>query len=488
MKSQIIPISFLLLSVGLIIIGFIFYNVFYGKKYEEGILEIKILDAARNVIENAKNYLKLSLVYSSLQAMREQASSGGSVGAGPWICNGPNPLPVEISKGCLENYTKYYLTIYGSKFNTTIPLNVYLKDFSSLIYQLEESGVFSGLYDEGNFTVNATGARISVTKDELRVSEEFNISELITKNRFWYMFRVFTQWANEDPFSPCICAYLACACSSTSQEEECTNCQQYADACAEYALKVLQSKFDEYVKCEKANICCAQGIGPSCLEPTECIPWSNRCGKKCEHNCTPPYPYTSYASSHSFYTPTFFPNRKISFQGSDQQTECKEYDCKAYYWYEARFSAAYIFTCKDYKYYISSPKGPKPLTFSVAAYAYLRDQDRCKALVKCECPPSATKCEECTPKCTPCFGEIRDRCTTTTTSTTTTTTSTTTTTTLPQQCKEYEYWSPAEGKCVCRDEACDEVCRKANRDGGNCGQWGPYQYQYEDNCYCEKPG
>jgi len=65
---------------------------------------------------------------------------------------------------------------------------------------------------------------------------------------------------------------------------------------------------------------------------------------------------------------------------------------------------------------------------------------------------------------------------------------TTTTTTLPQQCKEYEYWSPAEGKCVCRDEACDDVCRKANRGGGSCGQWGSYQYQYEDNCYCEKEG
>jgi len=59
MKSQIIPISFLLLSVSLIIVGFVFYNVFYGKKYEEKISEIKILDATRNVIENAKSYLKL---------------------------------------------------------------------------------------------------------------------------------------------------------------------------------------------------------------------------------------------------------------------------------------------------------------------------------------------------------------------------------------------------------------------------------------------
>jgi|GEM_PF-2265082 len=415
MKSQIIPISFLLLSVGLIIIGFIFYNVFYGKKYEQGILEIKILDVARNVIENAKNYLKLSLVYSSLQAIREQASSGGSVGAGPWICNGPNPLPVEISKGCLENYTKYYLTIYGSKFNTTIPLNVYLKDFSSLIYQIEEAGVLNGLYDEGNFTVNASDARISVTKEAFRVSEEFNVSELVTKNRFWYMFRIFTEWANEDPFSPCICANLGCACSSSSGEEVCSSCLQAAENCAEYALKALQSKFDEYVKCEKENICCMQGIGPACLEPTDCIPWSNRCSKSCEHACIIPYS-TSYSSYSPFYTLPSFPTKKISFQASDQQTVCKEYDCKAYYWHEARFSAAYIFTCKDYKYYISSPKGPKPLTFSVSVYAYFRDQDRCKELVECECPSSATKCEECTPKCTKCFGEIREiPCSTTTT-------------------------------------------------------------------------
>jgi len=428
MKSQIIPISFLLLSVGLIIIGFIFYNVFYGKKYEQGILEIKILDAARNVIENAKNYLKLSLVYSSLQAMREQAASGGSVGAGPWICNRPNPLPIEISKECLQNYTKYYLTIYGSKFNTTLPLNIYLKDFSSLIYQLDELGVLNGLYDEGNFTVNASDARISVTKDELRVSEDFNISELITKNRFWYMFRIFTEWANEDPFSPCICANLGCACSSESEEEECTNCTKYADSCAEYALKALQKKFDEYVKCEKENICCRQGIGPACLESTGCVPWINKCAKSCEHNCISPYFNASYTSSYSpFYTPTFSPNRKISFEDSNQEKKCKEYDCKAYYGREARFSAAYIFTCKDYKYYISSPNGPKPLTFSVSVYAYFRDQDRCKTLVKCkcECSPTASKCEECTPKCTEqfgeikctkCFGEIREvPCSTTTT-------------------------------------------------------------------------
>ena len=434
MKSQLIPISFLLLSVGLIVIGFIFYNVFYGKKYEEKILEIRVLDAARNVIENAKNYLKLSLVYSSLQAMREQASSGGSVGAAPWICNGPNPLPIEVSKICLQNYTKYYLTIYGSKFNTTLPLNVYLKDFSSLIYQIEESEVLNGMYDEGNFTIEANDARISVTRDNLRVSEEFNISELVTKNRFWYMFRIFTEWAKEDPFSPCICAYLRCACSSSSGEEVCSSCQRFADACAEYALKVLQNKFDEYVKCEKANICCMQGVGPSCLEPTDCIPWSNRCSRNCEHNCTlPPSSISSYSSHLQNSTSLFLPTKRIYLQTTNQQTECKIFDCKTYYWYEARFSAAYIFTCKDFKYYISSPKGPKPLTFSVSVYAYLRDQDRCKALVPCECPQSATKCEECIPKCTPCFGKIEvTECTTTTTATTTTTTIITTTTTTLQ--------------------------------------------------------
>jgi hypothetical protein len=84
--------------------------------------------------------------------------------------------------------------------------------------------------------------------------------------------------------------------------------------------------------------------------------------------------------------------------------------CRAYYWHEARFSSAHIFTCKDYKYYISSPKGPKPLTFSVSVYAYFRDQDACKSLVECDCTlPNgrrASSCDECRPigpACMKCF-------------------------------------------------------------------------------------
>jgi len=460
MKSQIIPISFLLLSVGLIIIAFIFYNVFYGKKYEKEILEIKILDTARNVIENAKNYLKLSLVYSSLQAMREQASSGGSVGAAPWICNGPNPLPVEISKGCLENYTEYYLTIYGSKFNTTIPLNIYLKNFSSLIYQIEESGILRGLYDEGNFTVNASGARISISSKDFSMSEEFNVSELVTKNRFWYMFRIFYEWASQDPFSPCICANLGCACSSSSGEEACSSCLQASEYCAEYALKLLQSKFDEYVKCERTNICCMQGVAPPCLPPSGCLAWSNRCSRSCEHYCSPPPLYSTYQnlqqyetvlSSSECPTGTFCSgvSECVGLRGTctgscslgcccsvavtttttttttvtsttttttvttttiTTTTTTIPLVCRAYYWHEARFSSAYIFTCKDYKYYISSPKGPKPLTFSVSVYAYFRDQDACKSLVECDCTlPNgrrASSCDECRPigpACMKCF-------------------------------------------------------------------------------------
>ena len=416
MKSQIIPVSFLLLSVSLVIIGFVFYNVFYGKKYEEKIFEIKILDATRSLIENAKSYLKISLVYSSLRAIGEQAMSGGSIGAGPWICNGPNPLPVDISKQCLENYTRYYLTIYAGKFNTTLPLNIYLKNFSSLVYQIENLDVLSGIYDEGNFTILAEDGMINVVGKDIRISENLNISELITKNRFWYMFRVFTEWAQEDPFSPCICSNLGCACSSASQEEACSFCLTYVDLCARYALKKLQSKFDEYVVCNVENICCSQGIGSSCLDPSECITWnSKRCSKGCEHSCIFPYhiissysPYSSYSNSQfSYWNVLRLESNQEQTTTTTQQTECKEYDCKSYYWYEARLSAAYIFTCKDYKYYISSPKGPAPLTFSVSAYAYLRDQDRCKSIVKCKCPPTATKCEECEPACTPCFGEVK---------------------------------------------------------------------------------
>lgn len=462
MKSQIIPIAFILLSVSLIIIGFLFYNVFYGKKFEEKITEIRILDAARNVIENAKNYLKLSLVYSISQSTREQAASGGSVGAAPWICNRPNPLPIEISKTCLENYTQYYLTIYAGNFNTTLPLNVYLKNFSSLIYQIEEYGVLRGLYDEGNFYVNASNARISVSRKDFSVSEEFNISEFVTKNRFWYMFRIFYEWASQDPFSPCICANLGCACSSYSGQETCSSCLQASEYCAEYALRLLQSKFDEYVKCERSNVCCMQGIGPPCLPPSGCLAWSNRCSKGCEHSCTPPPFYSNYQNLQQYETalsssecPTGTFCSGVSecvglggtCTGSCSQGCCCSLStttttssttsttitsttttttvttttiptttttiplvCRAYYWHEARFSSAHIFTCKDYKYYISSPKGPKPLTFSVSVYAYFRDQDACKSLVECDCTlpdgSQASSCDECKPvgpACTKCF-------------------------------------------------------------------------------------
>ena len=404
MKSQIIPIFFVILVASLILTGFLFYNLFYGTRTEEEIFKVKTLDAARNLIENLKNYLKSSLIYSSIQAIRENARSGGAIGAGPWICNGANPLPAEKSKECLEKYTKYYLSIYGSKFNTTLPLKTSLKDFSSLIYDVDTSKIFDGKYDEGNFFVNASNAQLSVFSESLSISENFDISEYVTKNRYWYMFRIFTEFANEDPLSSCICSNIECACSSSSSEESCSSCLAASEACGEYALKILQSKFDNYVKCEKENICCQQGIGPPCLPPSDCLSWSNRCSKNCEHECIEPQAAQAAQKYESYSSSQTFPLKKLYFQD-----QVKEEDCNALYWKEARFSSAFIFTCKDYKYYVSSPKGPQPLTFSITAYVFLRDQDACKTIVPCNCTledgSKAKKCEECKPlgnACTEC--------------------------------------------------------------------------------------
>jgi len=122
--------------------------------------------------------------------------------------------------------------------------------------------------------------------------------------------------------------------------------------------------------------------------------------------CESPYCTTTTTLSPPTTT-TIPPITTIPTTTITEQKECIVYDCYSYYWHEARLSAAYIFTCTDYKYYISSPKGPAPLTFSVIAYASFRDPQRCKAIVKCNCPSTATKCEECIPACTPCFGEIK---------------------------------------------------------------------------------
>jgi len=415
MKGELIPLVFIILLVAAIFTGFIFYNIFYGTGYQVQLFYITTIDVIRNLIEDLKNYLKLSLTYSSHQSLREHACKGGiieveegKVIVAPWICNKPFPVPAEFSKNCLENYTKYYLNIYLGEFNTSLPIKLLKTNFTTCIYNIED--VVSGKYDEGNFWVNCSKAKITISGENIYEYEEIGINDFISKNRYWYLFRIFTEWAEDNVYASCICSKIGCACNSNSGEEFCSSsCLSQVEDCARKALEDLQRRFDEYVKCEKLRICCSQGKGPSCLSPSPCLAWENRlCSKSCEHKCYEPYPpekicppQTSslYASSQNIASNYISDIVKFSDDSNSNL------NCKCRYWYEARIASAHEFRCTDYKYYIPSSKGPLPLTFAVSAYAYWRDQDACITENTCNCPKDATSCNECTPIncCTGCY-------------------------------------------------------------------------------------
>jgi hypothetical protein len=387
MKGQLIPFVFLVLLVASVMIGYVYYNTFYGSEYQLNILNTRVIDAIRNIIEDFKNYAKLSLTYSSHQALREHACKGGLIGAVPWICNGPNPVEPDQSKQCLEKYTKYYLNVYSSFFNTSLPAKVSIRNFTDLVYDINAGNIFSGKYDEGNFWVNSSGARITITSTNANEFENISMNDYITKDRYWYLFRNFYDWAMADVYTPCICGKISCSCSSGSGEETCgTQCNADAEDCANQALNNLQGRFDEYVKCEKTQQCCAQGIGPACSGACGCQGWSNNiCISPCQHECKDPFPleicnpgssgYSASQVAYSGYSNPYSNSHpyKISFSPDD-----------CYCGIEGRLAAGYRFWCTDIKYYVPSANGPVPLTFSASAIAFLKDP--CACCSTCGCP------------------------------------------------------------------------------------------------------
>lgn len=410
MKGQLIPVVFVVLLVAGTLIGYVFYNIFYGTRYQAQVFQTSIIDAIRNLIEDFKNYLKLSLTYSSHQTLRESGCSGGLIGAGPWICNGPNPVSVEQSKDCLKKYTKYYLNVYTNLFNTSLPVELSKAGFTDCFYDVDQNGVLSGKYDEGDFWVNCSGAKIAVTGEDVSEYEGINTNDFITKDRYWYMFRIFYEWAMSDVYSPCICSMIGCSCSSGSGEESCSSCSASVDQCAKKALDDLQRRFDEideYVKCEMRKECCHQGTGPACGGPCGCQSWENSCMANCKHDCADPSvganscPIKSDALSMSFsnngYSNSFNSDLSSIYLASPT-------DCVCDYWYEGRVSAGYEYKCVDYKYNVPSSKGPVPLTFKADAYAFWRDPCACQSKNLCECPENAGSCDQCyNTCCTICY-------------------------------------------------------------------------------------
>ena len=384
-KGQITPFVFLILLVSCITIGYIFFNTYYGTRYKFEMFQISVIDVVANVIQAVKNYLALALSYSDLQALREHACKGGTIVASPWILNGPNPVTVEQSKACLEKYTLYYFNTYYDLYNTTLPVNITKYPYDSCVYDVDESGVFAKKFDEGYYWVNSSKGAVIVSglNRNVTMMTALDNADFVTKNRYWYMFRIFYKWAMDDVYSPCICGAIGCGCSSSSGAEACSSCESPTKSCAKGALDYLQSLFDatdDNVKCRMDKLCCQQGIGPPCGTPNACLGWETTgCISTKEHECKDPLPKQKVCEVKSPTLGLQEKSSKTSYASFDSQEKSVSTisfspdGC----WFEGRVSAGYRYTCQDFKYYVPSDKGPVPLTFSVMAFAFFRNPMVC---------------------------------------------------------------------------------------------------------------
>lgn len=456
MKAQLLPFIFLVILISSVLLGYLFYNAYYGTAYQGNIFEKSVLDALRNELERIKGYSKLSFIYSTHQALREHACLGGLTKATPWICNVPNTVSVEDSKACLEEYTLYYTNTYLENYTILdLPINLAKNNFSSCSYEVDSGGVYSGKYDEGEFWVSINNASMSVFSQYALMKDDMSLNEFITRNRYWYMFRIFTEWAEANVYAPCICSNIGCACSSGSGDQVCTSCASASYQCAQLALKDLQSRFDgTTIRCRVGGTigvggsdCCAQGIGPiSCVPRNTCIGWSSQvCNADCQHDCVSPPPAgklcpvkvvsSSSATKTTLYEISSNYNSSVLFDEEGVQTcdrspitedltnelysvysENPEnfnllsitrscFSCSCRYYIEARFASMHTFTCIDSKYYVPSEKGPVPLRFNVAAFASYRAPDLCPVKVRCTGTISEEgTCAEC--NCPPCPGNV----------------------------------------------------------------------------------
>lgn len=374
MKAQIFQISFIIFALIFFLLSLYLAYFQFGKRAEEISVGriVDIFDNIRNVINS---YAKLSLYYATTQNFREESHT--------WIHNGFNPLEFEFLKECKENLTTFYLNQYLSKFYINLPLNIEIKKVEKCNFDLTRESVFSGKNDEGNFSVTCNSTMIKIYINDTFLLSFLNSSNFITNNRYWYLYRKFYEWAQEngDKFAACVCALV----------NACANCVSI-ETCYQGLLESLKAKFedDKYVECyTEPSSCCYQEFGDPCKLPDGCQSWQNRCYVANKYECKLPIGdmnYQNLANSN---------NIDIQYSMKEVKSVSSDFYCESCKWIENRMETNRRYWCIDRKYYESSPSGPQPITFTATVYAGFKDYVSCLNLVKNNCNPENAKCNGC---------------------------------------------------------------------------------------------
>ncbi|MEM0480641.1 MAG: hypothetical protein QXQ14_00410 [Candidatus Aenigmatarchaeota archaeon] len=367
-KAQITQISFIIISLLLLLLSYYLLVSGFFRQTEKT-FEVRLIDIFENLKNIINSYAKLSLYYSTTQNFRTESW--------PWIWNGFNPLDFNWLKECKENLTTYFYNVYLNKFETNLPVNIFINTSEKCSFpDLTENSVFKGLKDEGNFTVICNSSEVRISINTTFLYSFINSSNFITNNRYWYLYRKFYEWASENAnkFASCVCALVS----------SCADCNSI-EKCYTGLLDSLKEKFkdDKYVNCyTEPTPCCIDQKGEPCKqEPKKCYSWQNRCYVPNKFECGIPQ-----TSSFIFTIET---SNEVKGSSND------EIKAKACRWLENRIETKRTYVCEDHKYYESSPSGPDKITFVAIVYAGFRDPKGCIEEFECGCDKNKAICEEC---------------------------------------------------------------------------------------------
>ncbi|MBU5688126.1 MAG: hypothetical protein KQA41_01150 [Candidatus Aenigmarchaeota archaeon] len=412
-KSQ----SSLIIIVGIISVAVLLwiFNLYKQTSDTKEFLKNLKISKIQEYLEMFKGYTRNSLILSAHKSTIEISKKGGNPFREPirtWICTDPIYPSVNEIRYFLSESTKNSLNSYllnANKSKQTEDIKILIDPSTCVDYDVSDSSLMKGENDE-KFNVGAYGSHIYINYDFDAVNSTNSVYEEITRDRFWYIYRNFREWASKNTFKKyvCQCMNLICKCDkSGSCSEKCLVFEECINNALNNALNDLQKSFDEYVECGYVKNCCYQEK-QSCGDVAGCTNWENppQCNK-CNYGnpdklCTAnDLTLSSNEKKSYFYEEYYTPRMALP-----QEPEDTCADKKVEMWNTVKASTEAIFSCVDKKYVLSSPE--KYITFNVHVQMSLQSRQcysegQCTCKWNCEINPSTGKClDGKEPKCLEC--------------------------------------------------------------------------------------
>lgn len=265
-----------LIGIFSILLIFLFFR---DVAFKSQTLRDVLLSRVSKYLDVTKGFAQHSTLLSSHSATYDVAYKGGHTlqGTRTWVCNGPWGPTVDEVRFFLGKETLEFLNRYITNYKVTDP-QISIRNFTCVNYNVNQFSVLGGKVDE-KFSVQAFGSEINITFGENNVRSRHDLDLEISRNRFWYMYRIFKKWSETTTLPQDICAGIPLVCGCNPSPGHCSsNCQAFqshALAQIQKAKIYLESLFNdpEYITCTAKMDCCMTKITGNTNRIEACLEW-----------------------------------------------------------------------------------------------------------------------------------------------------------------------------------------------------------------------